>query len=64
MLKETCDKYEFVEYVDITFIRDYCAPLDFHPSTLGNKLIASKILTKMEFQDILSKHKTKKMKIN
>lgn len=64
MLKETCDKYEFVEYVDITFIRDYCAPLDFHPNTLGNKLIASKILTKMEFQDILSKHKTKKMKIN
>ena len=62
MLKEACDKYNYVDYVDINFIKNYCAPLDFHPNTIGNRLIASRILTKIEFQDILDKRKIKKLK--
>ena len=50
MLRKASEQYDFVEYVDITFVRKYCAPLDFHPNTKGNKLIADKILEKIKLQ--------------
>ena len=48
LLEEACNKYDYVEYCDITFLKDYCAPMDFHPNTIGNKLIADKLLKKIE----------------
>lgn len=50
MLQEACEKYDYVEYCDITFLKDYCAPMDFHPNTIGNKLIADMLLKKIELQ--------------
>ena len=48
LLEERTQKYDFVEYVDITFLKNYCAPLDFHPNTKGNELIAEAIMEKIE----------------
>ena len=48
MLQEAAEKYDYVEYCDITFLKDYCAPMDFHPNTIGNKLIADMLLKKIE----------------
>lgn len=50
MLQETSEKYDYVEYCDITFLKDYCAPMDFHPNTIGNQLIADMLLKKIELQ--------------
>ena len=50
LLKEACEKYDYVEYCDITFLKDYCAPLDFHPNTKGNQLIAEILLKKIELE--------------
>lgn len=50
MLQEAAEKYDYVEYCDITFLKDYCAPMDFHPNTIGNKLIADMLLKKIELQ--------------
>lgn len=50
MLLDSSKKYDYVEYCDITFLKDYCAPMDFHPNTIGNQLIADTILKKMELQ--------------
>lgn len=44
LLRQRCQKYDFVTFVDINFMRDYCAPMDFHPNTLGNEMIAKEIL--------------------
>jgi len=52
MLEELCQKYDYVEYCDITFLENYCAPMDFHPNTMGNKLIAEILLKKIEIQII------------
>lgn len=43
-LFEICEKYENVHYIDCNFISDYCANFDFHPSKIGNELIAEKII--------------------
>lgn len=51
LLKQLCENYDFVEYIDISFIRNYCAPLDFHPNTKGNELIAYEILKKMKIEN-------------
>lgn len=48
MLQEASEKYDYVEYCDITFLKDYCAPMDFHPNTIGNQLIADMLLKKIE----------------
>lgn len=50
LLERMCQKYDFVEYVDITFIREYCAPMDFHPNKKGNELIANEVLKKLRFE--------------
>ena len=50
MLRESSEKYDYVEYCDVTFLKDYCAPMDFHPNTIGNKLIADILLKKIELQ--------------
>ena len=50
MLLEASKKYDYVEYCDISFLKDYCAPMDFHPNTVGNQLIADMILKKIEYQ--------------
>lgn len=44
LLEERTQKYDFVEYIDLTFIKNYCAPMDFHPNTRGNEIIAHKIM--------------------
>lgn len=49
LLHERCQKYDFVTFIDISFIRDYCAPMDFHPNALGNEMIANKILKSINF---------------
>ena len=51
LLEERTQKYDFVEYVDITFLKNYCAPLDFHPNTKGNELIAEAIMEKIEAKE-------------
>ena len=43
-LSNAAKKYEYVDFIDISFIKDYCAPMDFHPNTLGNQLIADEIM--------------------
>lgn len=48
MLFEASKKYDYVEHCDLTFLKDYCAPMDFHPNTLGNQLIANMLLRKIE----------------
>ena len=50
MLLEASKKYDYVEHCDISFLKDYCAPIDFHPNTIGNQLIADMILKKIEYQ--------------
>lgn len=50
MLFEASKKYDYVEHCDISFLKDYCAPMDFHPNTIGNQLIADMILKKIEYQ--------------
>ena len=50
MLQDACKKYDYVEYCDITFLKDYCAPMDFHPNTKGNQLIADSLLKKIYLQ--------------
>ena len=50
LLLEACKKYDYVEYCDISFIKDFCARMDFHPGTKGNRLIAELILKKIETQ--------------
>lgn len=48
-LEKRCSKYPNVKFINIEFIQDACAPLDFHPNTMGNQLIAQAILQKMKF---------------
>ena len=48
MLSEASEKYDFVDYCDITFLKNYCAPMDFHPNTKGNELIGEAIIEKLE----------------
>ena len=48
MLSEASEKYDNVEYCDITFTKDYCAPMDFHPNANGNQLIGEAIFKKIE----------------
>lgn len=50
LLKQRCQKYDFVSFVDIGFIKDYCAPMDFHPNTKGNEMIANAILNCMDYK--------------
>lgn len=50
MLLEASKKYDYVEHCDVTFLKDYCAPMDFHPNTTGNQLIADMILKKIDMQ--------------
>lgn len=50
MLYEASEKYDYVEYCDVTFLKDYCAPMDFHPNTIGNQLIADMLLKKIELR--------------
>ena len=50
MLLRASEKYDYVEHCDITFLKDYCAPMDFHPNTTGNQLIADTLLKKIELQ--------------
>lgn len=49
LLQQRCQKYDFVSFVDISFIKDYCAPMDFHPNTMGNQMIADAILNSMHY---------------
>lgn len=51
LLKKMCEKYDFVEYVDINFIKEYCAPMDFHPNEKGNELIADEVLKKIKIEN-------------
>lgn len=50
LLKQRCQKYDFVSFIDINFIKDYCAPMDFHPNTKGNEMIANAILNSMDYK--------------
>lgn len=49
LLQQKCQKYDFVSFVDISFIKDYCATMDFHPNTKGNEMIANAILNSMNY---------------
>lgn len=40
LLSERADEYDFVYYVPLDFVEDYCAFMDFHPNEKGNELIA------------------------
>ena len=40
LICERADKYDFVYYVPLDFMVDYCSTMDFHPNTKGNELIA------------------------
>lgn len=48
LLEEASKKYDYVEYCDITFLKDYCATADFHPNTRGNELMANMLLEKIQ----------------
>lgn len=52
LLEEMCNKYDFVKFIDLSFMTDYCAPLDFHPNTKGNELIATEIMNKLNKNEI------------
>ena len=47
-LEQRCNDIEHVNYIDISFLKSYCAPMDFHPNTIGNELIAEKIIEKLK----------------
>lgn len=49
LLQQRCQKYDFISFVDISFIKNYCAPMDFHPNTKGNEMIANAILNNMSY---------------
>ena len=40
LICERANKYDFVYYVPLDFMVDYCSTMDFHPNTKGNELIA------------------------
>jgi len=40
ILRDRASKYDFVYYVSIDFMENYCSKMDFHPNTMGNELIA------------------------
>ena len=61
LLEKMCQKYDFVEYIDINFIKNYCAPMDFHPNKIGNELIANEVLKKMKIE-IENKNENRKEK--
>ena len=48
MLMQASQKYDYVEHCDITFLKDHCAPMDFHPDVEGNKLIAETVFEKLK----------------
>lgn len=52
LLEERSKKYDFVEYIDLTFVKNYCAPMDFHPNTRGNEIIAHKIMESINHKKI------------
>lgn len=45
LLEQRVSKYDFVHFVDISFIEKYCATMDFHPNTKGNELIADAVMS-------------------
>ena len=45
LLEQRASKYDFVHFVDISFIEKYCATMDFHPNTKGNELIADAVMS-------------------
>lgn len=50
-LEKRCGKYPNVKFINIEFIKDACAPRDFHPNTLGNQLIAGAVLKEMTLDE-------------
>lgn len=43
-----CHEFNNVEFIDISHIKHFCAPVDFHPSIIGNLLIAHSVNDKLE----------------
>lgn len=44
LLFDRTSKYDFVHFVDISFIEKHCAIMDFHPNTKGNEMIADAVM--------------------
>lgn len=40
LLCDRANKYDFVHYVSLEFVENYCSIMDFHPNAKGNELIA------------------------
>ena len=40
ILRDRASEYDFVYYVPLDFMENYCSKMDFHPNTMGNELIA------------------------
>lgn len=55
LLAERTLKYDFVHYVDVNFIENYCATMDFHPNTEGNEMIASAVMDKINDSILVNK---------
>lgn len=56
ILSERADDYDFVYYVPLDFIEDYCSTMDFHPNTRGNELIAELSLNVINNEILKSKN--------
>lgn len=54
LIESKAQNYEFVDYIDLSFVANYCAPFDFHPNTEGNILIANTIIESLNRQNTKS----------
>lgn len=52
ILFEISKNFENVHYIDCSFITNYCANFDFHPTKIGNELIAQKIIEQIDEKNL------------
>ena len=52
ILFEISKNFENVHYIDCGFITNYCANFDFHPTKIGNELIARKIIEQIDEKNL------------
>jgi hypothetical protein len=59
-MKKMCLEFDNVEFIDISNIKNHCAPFDFHPNTIGNQLIAEEVNEKLKGHLPVIKENTQK----
>lgn len=47
-LEGLCNDYDNIHYVDVSYLKDYCANFDFHPNVRGNDLIGQQIIKELD----------------